>query len=161
MAEAISTISGDLVVRKEERFAIIVSRFNDFITSRLLDSAVDTLKRHGAAAEGITTIWVPGSWELPMVAKRAAATGQFDAVICLGCVIRGDTPHFEYVSAEAAKGVAQVGLQVDMPIVFGVLTTDTLDQAVNRAGAKSGNKGSQAALTAIEMANLYTKLKSI
>lgn len=161
MAETISTISGDLVVRKEERYAIIVSRFNDFITGRLLESAIDTLRRHGAVDECITTIWVPGSWELPLVAKRAAATGQFDAIICLGCVIRGDTPHFEYVSAEAAKGVAQVGLQADLPVIFGVLTTDTLDQAVNRAGAKSGNKGSQAALTAIEMANLYTKLKSI
>jgi 6,7-dimethyl-8-ribityllumazine synthase len=159
MDHAISTFTGDLVVHKQ-RFALIVSRFNEFISSRLLDSAIDTLERHGCEKKDITIIWVPGSWELPLTAKKAAMTGQFEAVICLGCVLRGDTPHFDYVASEAAKGIAHAGMETNLPVVFGVLTADTLDQAIQRAGAKSGNKGADAALTAIEMANLYAMLKS-
>ncbi len=151
------TITGELVVAKQ-RFAIVISRFNEFISSRLLSGAIDTLERHGCDPSNITVIWVPGSWELPLAAKKAAATSQFEAIICLGCVIRGETPHFDYVAAEAAKGIAQVGLEFGLPVIFGVLTTDTLDQAVNRAGAKSGNKGADAALAAIEMSNLFAKL---
>jgi len=157
MTEPTPTITGDLIVR-EQRFAIIVSRFNEFISSRLLDSAVDALERHGCARKAMTVIWVPGAWELPLTAKKAAASGRFDAVICLGCIMRGDTPHFDYIAAEAAKGIAQVGLEAGVPVAFGVLTTDTLDQAIDRAGAKAGNKGADAALTAIEMTNLWAKL---
>ncbi len=151
------SIVGDLVVRKQ-RFAIIVSRFNEFVSSRLLAAAIDTLERHGADRTNITTVWVPGSWELPLTAAKVAETGRFEAIICLGCIIRGDTPHFDYVAAEAAKGIAQAGLQSKLPVVFGVLTTETLEQAVQRAGAKSGNKGADAALVAIEMSNLFAAL---
>jgi 6,7-dimethyl-8-ribityllumazine synthase len=158
MSNAISTITGDLVVQKQ-KFALVVSRFNEFISSRLLDSAIDTLERHGCDRANITIIWVPGSWELPLTAKKTATSGQFEAVICLGCILRGDTPHFDYVAAEAAKGIAHAGLESNLPVIFGVLTADTLDQAIQRAGAKSGNKGADAALTAIEMVNLYGKLK--
>ncbi|GMU21946.1 MAG: 6,7-dimethyl-8-ribityllumazine synthase [Phycisphaerae bacterium] len=157
MAEAVTTITGDLVVHKQ-RFALIVSRFNEFISSRLLSAAVDTLERHGCGLGDVTVIWVPGAWELPQAARRAARSGQFDAVVCLGCVIRGETPHFDYVAGEAAKGIAQAAFESDLPIIFGVLTTETLDQAINRAGAKTGNKGADAALAAIEMANLYMRL---
>ena len=157
MAETPQNINGDLTVGKQ-RFAIIVSRFNEFVSSRLLDGAIDALQRHGCKPSNITVIRVPGAWELPLTAKKAASTGQYDAVICLGCVIRGETPHFDYVAAEAAKGIAQAGLATDLPIVFGVLTADTLEQAINRAGAKAGNKGADAAMTAIEMVNLYAKL---
>ncbi len=157
MAEAITTIQGELVVSKQ-RFAIIISRFNDFISSRLLSAAVDTLQRHGCAPGDITTIWVPGSWELPLTAKKVASAGRFDAVICLGCVIRGETPHFDFVANEAAKGIAQVSLEATLPVAFGVLTADTLEQAINRAGAKAGNKGADAALAAIEMVNLFAQL---
>lgn len=148
---------GDLIVRKQ-RFAIIVSRFNEFVGSRLLSAAIDTLERHGCEQANITTIWVPGAWELPLTAAKAAATGQFEAIICLGCVIRGETPHFDFVASEAAKGIAQAGMQSQLPVIFGVLTADTLEQAVQRAGAKAGNKGADAALSAIEMANLFAKL---
>ena len=158
MPDSIRTITGELTVRKQ-RFAIVVSRFNEFISSRLLAGAVDALERHGCKQGDITVMWVPGAWELPLTAKKAAATGQFDAVICLGCVIRGETPHFDYIAAEAAKGIAQVGMATDMPVVFGMVTADTLEQAINRAGAKAGNKGADAAMTAIEMTNLYAKLK--
>lgn len=157
MAESPTVISGDLVVRGQ-KFAILVSRFNEFISSRLLDAAIDALQRHGCSPAGITVIWVPGSWELPLAARRAAHTKRFDALICLGCVIRGETPHFDYVAGESAKGIAQVSLETDVPIAFGVLTTNTLDEAVNRAGAKAGNKGADAAVTAIEMVNLLAKL---
>jgi 6,7-dimethyl-8-ribityllumazine synthase len=157
MADGTNVIAGDLVVRKA-RFAIIVSRFNEFVSSRLLSAAIDTLERHGCARSDITVAWTPGAWELPMVARKAAATGDFDAIICLGCVIRGDTPHFDYICNEAAKGIAHVGMDSGLPVVFGVLTTETLDQAINRAGAKGGNKGADAALAAIEMVNLFTKL---
>ena len=153
----ITTITGDLVVHKA-RFALLVSRFNDFITSRLLDAAIDTLERHGCSRSELTVIWVPGSWELPLTAKKCAQSGKYDAVICLGCVIRGETPHFDHVCNEAAKGIAQASMETGVPIVFGVLTTHTLEQAVHRAGAKNGNKGADFALTAIEMVNLYAKL---
>jgi len=157
MAESPTVISGDLVVRGQ-KFAILVSRFNEFISSRLLDAAIDALQRQGCPPANITVGWVPGSWELPLAARRAAGSRRFDAVICLGCVIRGETPHFDYVAGESAKGIAQVSLDTDTPIAFGVLTTNTLDEAVNRAGAKAGNKGADAALTAIEMVNLLAKL---
>jgi 6,7-dimethyl-8-ribityllumazine synthase len=151
------TITGDLVVRKM-RFALIVSRFNEFIGSRLLAGAIDALERHGCDQKDITVIWVPGAWELPLTAKRTASSGQFDAVICLGCLLRGDTPHFDFIANQAAKGIAQAAMETNLPVVFGVLTADTLEQAIDRAGAKAGNKGADAALAAIEMANLYTKL---
>ena len=157
MKDSTLTISGDLVVR-EQRFGIIVSRFNDFVSSRLLAGCLDGLERHGCAANRITVIRVPGAWELPATAAKAATSGRFDAVICLGSVIRGETPHFDYVAGEAAKGIAQAGLASDVPVVFGVLTSDTLEQAINRAGAKSGNKGADAAVTAIEMSNLFARL---
>ncbi|HOW72719.1 MAG TPA: 6,7-dimethyl-8-ribityllumazine synthase [Phycisphaerae bacterium] len=157
MPETPRIIQGDLLA-KGQRFAIVVSRFNEFISSRLLGGATDALERHGCAAGDITVIWVPGAWEVPMTARKAVGSGRFDAVICLGCVIRGETPHFDYVANEAAKGIAQVGLESGMPVVFGVLTADTLEQAINRAGAKAGNKGADAAMTAIEMVNVYAKL---
>ncbi len=159
MAEAINTIKGELVVKKQ-RFAIVISRFNEFVGSRLLAATVDTLERHGCATGDITAIWVPGAWELPATARRVALSGKYHAVICLGCVIRGETPHFDYIANEAAKGIAQVGLETGLPVVFGVLTADTLDQAINRAGAKAGNKGADAALTAIEMVNLFAQLEA-
>ena len=140
------------------RFAIAVSRFNEFITSRLLAGAVDVLQRHGCREEDITCAHVPGAFDLPLIAQRLAGCGQFDAVICLGCVIRGHTPHFEYVASEAAKGIAQAGLSTGVPTTFGVITADTLEQAVDRAGAKAGNKGADAALSAIELVNLLKQL---
>jgi len=157
MAETIATIKGELVA-KGQRFAILVSRFNEFISSRLLNAAVDTLERHGGKTSDITAIWVPGAWELAATARRAALSGKFDAVICLGCVIRGETPHFDHVAGEAAKGIARIGLEANVPVVFGVLTADTLEQAINRAGAKAGNRGADAAMTAIEMVNLFGQL---
>ncbi len=142
------------------RYVLLVSRFNDFITSRLLDGALDTLRRHGVNLdERVTVVWAPGSYELPLVAQHLAASGRYDAVISLACVIRGGTPHFDYVAGEVTKGLAQVGLQTGVPVVFGVLTTDSIDQAVERAGTKMGNKGSEAALAAIEMVGLLQKLK--
>lgn len=157
MAKSARTITGDLTVTKQ-RFAIIVSRFNEFVSSRLLAGAMDAIERHGGKPDNVTVVWVPGAWEVPLAARRVVGTGDFDAVICLGCVIRGDTPHFDYIAAEAAKGIAQVGLSADVPVIFGVLTTDTLEQAIDRAGAKAGNKGADAAMTAIEMTNLYANL---
>lgn len=136
------------------RFGIVVSRFNEFITGKLLEGALDCLVRHGAVDEDIEVYWVPGSFEIPLTAKILAESGRFDAVICLGAVIRGATPHFDYVAAEVSKGVALVSLETRVPTIFGVLTTDTIEQAVERAGTKAGNKGWDAALTAIEMANL-------
>jgi len=140
------------------KFAIIISRFNDFITGKLLDGAVDALIRHGAAEQNIDVIKVPGSFEIPLTAKIVAAKKSYDAVICLGTVIRGATPHFDYVAAEAAKGIATASMDTGVPIAFGVLTTDTIEQAVERAGTKSGNKGWDAAMVAIEMAQLLKKL---
>jgi 6,7-dimethyl-8-ribityllumazine synthase len=140
------------------RFAIVVSRFNSLVTQRLLDGALDALRRHGADENAITVVYVPGSFEIPLAAKRLAQSGAFDAVICLGCIIRGDTPHFEYVASEAAKGIAQVALETGVPTIFGVVTADTLEQALERAGAKAGNRGFEAAMTAMEMANLMRQL---
>ncbi len=139
-------------------FALVVARFNEFITGRLVAGALDELTRHGADPQRITQVWVPGSWEIPLVAQRLAASGQFHAIIGLGCVIRGQTPHFEYVAAEVAKGIAQVALATGVPVTFGVITADSLEQAIDRAGAKTGNKGADAARAAIEMANLLGAL---
>lgn len=148
---------GELVIHGA-RFAIAATRFNDYIVEHLLNGALDTLKRHGAAAQDIHVVRVPGAFDLPLAAQRLAASRRYDAVIALGAVIRGDTPHFEYVAGECAKGLAQVALQHDVPVAFGVLTVDTLEQAIERAGAKAGNKGSDAALSAIEMVNLLRRL---
>lgn len=152
-------IEGHLSI-KGQRFALVVSRFNDFLTSKLTEGATDCLIRHGAEADLIDEIRVPGAFELPQAAKMAVDSGRYDAVVCLGAVIRGGTPHFEFVAAEASKGIAQVALSSDMPVVFGVLTTDTLEQAIERSGTKSGNKGWQSALSAIEMLDLAGKLKA-
>jgi len=137
------------------RFAIVVSRFNDFVSSRLADGAMDALIRHGADAQTVVLAKVPGAFEIPLMAKRFAQSGRYDAVICLGAVIRGSTPHFDYVAAEVSKGIASVALETNVPVTFGVLTTDNLEQAIERAGSKSGNKGWEAAMAAIEMVNLF------
>jgi len=141
------------------RFAIIVSRFNDFICSRLMEGALDALARHGCEEESMVIIKVPGAFEMPLAARKMARTGQYDAVICLGAVIRGATPHFDYVAAEVSKGIASVALESEIPVTFGVLTTDNLEQAIERAGSKSGNKGYEAAMAAIEMVNLFKELQ--
>lgn len=140
------------------KFGVVVSRFNHFVTDRLLEGTMDTLLRHGAADGDVTVVRVPGSFELPGTAGRLARSKKYDAVIVLGAVIRGDTPHFDYLAAEVTKGIAQVGMQSEMPVIYGVITTDTLEQAIERAGAKSGNKGADAARAAIEMADLNRKL---
>lgn len=140
------------------KFAILVSRFNSFITERLLSGALDALARHGARAEDVEVVRVPGSWEMPVAALAVLKAGRHDALICLGCVIRGETPHFDYVAGEAVKGIGQLSLQYGVPVSFGVLTTNSLEQAIDRAGAKSGNKGADAAMAAIEMANLLRQL---
>ncbi|MDF2985392.1 MAG: 6,7-dimethyl-8-ribityllumazine synthase [Eubacterium sp.] len=141
-------VAGDL------KFGIVVGRFNEFISSKLLGGAVDAIIRHGGEAADIEAAWVPGAFEIPLAAQKLAATGKFDAVICLGAVIRGSTPHFDYVASEVSKGIAKVSLDSGIPVIFGVLTTDTIEQAIERAGTKAGNKGYDAAVTAIEMANL-------
>ncbi len=143
-----------------KKFGIVVSRFNDFISKELLDGAKDALMRHGAKEEDVEVAWVPGSFEIPGAARVMAESGKYHAVLCLGAVIRGATPHFEYIAAEAAKGVAQVSLQSGVPTIFGVITTDTIEQAIERAGTKAGNKGFDAGEAAIEMANLYEELKA-
>jgi len=140
------------------RMALVVSRFNDFISSKLMEGALDTLKRHGASEEDMTVVWVPGAFEIPLTAKRLAASGKYDAVLALGAVIRGSTPHFDFVAAEVSKGVAQVGLETGVPVIFGVLTTDTIEQAIERAGTKSGNKGAAAAMAAVEMVDLLRRV---
>ncbi|MGZ3579719.1 MAG: 6,7-dimethyl-8-ribityllumazine synthase [Syntrophales bacterium] len=150
-------IEGKLVA-KGMKFGIVASRFNDFICGRLIDGAVDALTRAGADEKDILIYKVPGAFELPAMAKKLAKAEKFDAVICLGAVIRGATPHFEYISAEVTKGIASVGLETEMPVAFGVLTTDTIEQAIERAGAKAGNKGWDAAMSAIEMVDLFRKL---
>ena len=150
-------IEGDLQA-EGLKFGIIVSRFNDFITSKLLDGALDALRRHGAGEKDIEVVKVPGSFEIPTVARKLAAKGTYHALICLGTVIRGATPHFEYVSAEVSKGIASASMETGIPIAFGVITSDTIEQAVERAGTKSGNKGWDAAITAIEMAQVMKKL---
>ena len=147
-----------VLLGKELKFGLVVSRFNEFITKKLLEGAQDALLRHGVSQEDIEVAWVPGSFEIPLIAKKLAQTKRYDAVICLGAVIRGGTPHFEYIAAEVSKGIAKVSLDTGLPVIYGVITADTLEQAIERAGTKMGNKGFDAAVTAIEMANL---LKSI
>jgi len=141
-----------------KKFGIVVSRFNEFITSKLLDGAIDSLVRHNADEKNISVAWVPGSFEIPSVALKLAESKKFDAVICLGCVIKGDTPHFDYIAAEVSKGIAHVGMKTGIPVIFGVLTTDNIEQSIERAGTKSGNKGSDAAESAIELINLYGQI---
>ena len=136
------------------KLAIVISRFNDLITRRLLDGAHDAIARHGGSLDGVDTFWVPGAFEIPLVAKKLAESGKYDAVIALGAVIRGGTPHFDYVAGEAAKGIGQTMLQTGVPIIFGVITTDTIEQAIERAGVKLSNRGAEAAMSAIEMVNL-------
>ncbi len=140
------------------RFAIVVARFNSLITGKLLDGALDCLRRHGCPEDNVEIAWVPGSFELPLVARRLAGTGRFDVIICLGAVIRSETPHFDFVAAEAARGIARVGLDSGTPVTFGVITADDVEQAVNRAGVRSGNRGWDAAMNAIEMADLMAGL---
>ena len=146
------------IVAKGMKFGIVASRFNDFICGRLIEGTIDALMRAGADEKDIVIYKVPGSFELPLTAKKLAKSGRFDAIICLGAIIRGATPHFEYISAEVSKGIAVVGLETEVPVVFGVLTTDTIEQAIERAGTKSGNKGADAAMTAIEMVDLFKKI---
>jgi len=147
-----------MLLGKGLKFGLVVSRFNEFITNKLLDGAQDALLRHGVDEADIELAWVPGSFEIPIVAKKLAQSKRYDAVICLGAVVRGGTPHFDYIATEVSKGVAQVGLEVGLPVIYGVITADTLEQAIERAGTKMGNMGFEAARKAIEMANL---LKSI
>jgi 6,7-dimethyl-8-ribityllumazine synthase len=154
---SVNTITGDFTSHGA-RFAIVAGRFNSFIVDHLVNGAVDTLVRHGVEAKTIDVVHVPGAFEIPLVAQRLAATKQYDAVVAVGCVIRGATPHFEYVAGECAKGIAAVALKFDMPIAFGVLTVDTIEQAVERAGTKAGNKGAEAALSALEMVSLLKRL---
>lgn len=151
------TLEGTLTA-KNMKIAIVVARFNEFITSKLLSGCVDCLIRHEAADEDLTVAWVPGAFEIPMAAKKLAESGKYDAVICLGAVIRGATPHFDYVCAEASKGIAQVSMQTGVPVAFGVLTTENIQQAVERAGTKAGNKGVDCAMTAMEMVNLFKEM---
>ena len=146
---------------KDRRFAVVVSRFNDFVTARLLDGAVDCFNRHGGAVENLTVVRVPGAFEIPLTAAKLAKSGKYDGVICLGAVIRGSTPHFDYVAAEAAKGVAQAAFASEIPVIFGILTTDNIEQAIERAGVKAGNKGWDAMMSAMEMADLFGKLKAV
>jgi 6,7-dimethyl-8-ribityllumazine synthase len=153
-----STVMEGQLNASGRRFGIVVSRFNDLIGKKLLEGATDCLLRHNGSAENITVAWVPGAFEIPLVAKRLAKSGKFDAVICLGAVIRGNTPHFDYIASEVSKGIAAIGMEIEVPVIFGVLTTDTIEQAVERAGTKSGNRGWDAALSAIEMADLLKKL---
>ncbi|MEI6651896.1 MAG: 6,7-dimethyl-8-ribityllumazine synthase [Chlorobiaceae bacterium] len=143
---------------KDARFALVVARFNDFIGQKLVEGAVDCIRRHGGSEENITIYRCPGAFELPMVAKKVAVTGKYDAIITLGVIIRGSTPHFDVIAAEATKGIAQASLDTGVPIAFGVLTTENLEQAIERAGTKAGNKGFDAAMTAIEMVNLYRQI---
>jgi len=147
-----------MLLGKGLKFGIVVSRFNEFITTKLLEGAQDALHRHGVNEEDVEITWVPGSFEIPLVAKKLAQTKRYDAVICLGAVVRGGTPHFEYIAAEVTKGIAKVGLDTELPVIYGVITADTLEQAIERAGTKMGNRGFEAAVNAIEMANLLRSL---
>lgn len=155
----VKTIEGKLIARGK-RFGVVASRFNDFITKRLVEAAIDTLLRHDAKETDVEVVWVPGSFEIPPLAQKLAKSKKYDAIICLGTLIKGATPHFEYLASQSVKGIAEVSLNSEKPIIFGVITADTLEQAIERAGTKEGNKGSQAALAAIEMANLYEKIKN-
>lgn len=154
----VKTIEGNLIA-KGKSFGIVASRFNDFITRQLIDGCVDTLVRHGVDKGAIEVVLVPGAFEIPLAAQKLAKSKRFDAVICLGTVIRGATPHFDYIAAEVSKGIAHVSLDTGIPVVFGVITADTIEQAIERAGTKDGNKGKDAAMTALEMANLITQIK--
>jgi 6,7-dimethyl-8-ribityllumazine synthase len=158
MSDAVQSIEGALVVPPGAKFAIVGSRFNAFIVERLIEGAVDALLRHGADAKNVSVVRVPGAWEIPLVCRRLAKSGKLDAVIALGAVIRGATPHFDHVANEVSKGVAQASLESGVPIAFGVLTTDSIEQAVERAGTKAGNKGFDAGVTAIEMVTLGKSL---
>jgi 6,7-dimethyl-8-ribityllumazine synthase len=153
-----SSVYEGALLGKGLKIAVVVARFNEFITGKLLSGAKDALNRHGVSEDDIDVAWVPGSFEIPLVAQKLAMSKKYDAVVCLGTVIRGATPHFEYIAAEVSKGVAKVGLDSGIPVIFGVITADTLEQAIERAGTKSGNKGFDAAVGAIEMANLLKKL---
>ncbi len=155
----IKTFEGQLSA-KEKRFGIVVGRFNEFISKQLLKGALDCLKRHGAVDKDIEISWVPGSFELPMIAGKMAESKQYNSIICLGALIRGQTPHFEYIAAEVTKGIAQVSLTSGVPVAYGLITADSLEQAIERAGTKAGNKGWNAALSGIEMADLYNKLEN-
>lgn len=150
-------IVGQMVV-KGKQFAIVVSRFNELVSKEMLNGAVDTLLRHGVKDNEITTVWTPGSFEIPAITQKLVQSKKYNAVICLGAVVRGDTPHFDYIAAEVSKGIAQIGLQSGVPVAFGILTVDTLEQALERAGSKAGNKGRQAAESAIEMVNLMEQI---
>ena len=154
----VKSFEGDLI-GKNKTFGIVVSRFNSFITKKLLEGAQDCLIRHGIKEDDIDVFWVPGACELPITAMRLAKNAKHNGIVCLGAVIRGETPHFDYVSSEAAKGISAVGLETGIPTIYGVITTDTLEQAIDRAGARGGNKGAEAALTALEMVNLFDKMK--
>ncbi|MDP6380190.1 MAG: 6,7-dimethyl-8-ribityllumazine synthase [Phycisphaerae bacterium] len=152
-----NVFEGQLVAGKH-RLGIVVSRFNEFISSKLLAGAIDSLVRHGVGDDAIDVAWTPGSFEIPVVAGRLAASGKYDAIVCLGAVIRGSTPHFDYIASVVAKGTAQISVATGVPVIFGVITTDTIEQAIERAGTKAGNKGADAAVAAIEMANLLDSL---
>jgi len=147
-----------MLLGKGLKFGLVVSRFNEFITKKLVEGAQDALLRHGVSEEDIEVAWVPGSFEIPLIAKKLAQTERYDAVICLGAVVRGGTPHFEYIAAEVSKGIAKVGLETGLPVIYGVITADTLEQAIERAGTKEGNEGFRAAVSAIEMANLVKSI---
>lgn len=153
----IKKIEGKLVI-EGKRFGIVNSRFNEFITGKLLDGAVDALLRHGVKEQEIETVWVPGSFEIPYAARKMAESGKYDAVICLGAVIRGDTPHFDYICSQVTKGIAETALATGVPAIYGIITADTVEQAIDRAGTKAGNKGRDAALSAIEMVNLFSQI---
>ncbi|ANX04465.1 6,7-dimethyl-8-ribityllumazine synthase [Immundisolibacter cernigliae] len=158
MSASHTLLSGGLTAPAGSRFGIVVGRFNDFISERLLAAAIDTLRRHGVAESDLTVAWAPGAFELPLAAKRLAASGRVDALIALGCVIRGATPHFDFVAGECAKGLSSVALGSGLPVAFGVLTVDSIEQAIERAGTKAGNKGADAALSALEMVNLLAAI---
>lgn len=152
------TIEGNLIA-KGKKFAVIASRFNDFVTKELVSGCLDTLVRHGAEDKDLEVVWVPGAFEIPLVALKLAKTKSYDAIVCLGTIIRGSTPHFDYIASEVSKGIARVSHDTGLPVIFGVITADTIEQAIERAGTKEGNKGKDAALNAIEMANLMDKVR--
>ncbi|HOW42521.1 MAG TPA: 6,7-dimethyl-8-ribityllumazine synthase [Candidatus Omnitrophota bacterium] len=154
-----SKVIEGMMTAKGRKFGIVASRFNDFMTKELIDGCLDTLKRHGADEDDLTVVWVPGAFEIPVVAQKMARSKSFDSLICLGTIIRGATPHFDFVASEAAKGVARISQDTGLPVIFGIITADTIEQAIERAGTKDGNKGKDAALSAIEMVNLMGQLK--
>ncbi len=155
------TLEGRLVAPPGRRFAVVVSRFNEFVTKQLLDGALAAFRRHGVRDDDVDVVWVPGSFEIPVVARRLAGLARHDAIVCLGAVIRGATSHFDYVAGQAAAGVARAALDTGVPVIFGILTTDTVEQAIDRAGAKAGNKGYEAAVAAMEMADLMAQLEQL